>query len=597
MTVQHEPGQAQPGAHPQAPRPSPKDKPSPAWRSHVHPFRPRALQLRQGYSKQHFWADVGAGVTVGIVALPLAMAFAIASGVKPEAGIVTAIVAGFLIAALGGSSVQIGGPAGAFIVIIYGIVERYGLANLLIATSLAGVLLFLMGWLKLGELIRYIPVPIVVGFTNGIAVLIALSQIKDLLGLSIDKLPADFLTQISVLGRALPTLNPLALALGLGALAVVALWPRMWVRPGHGAEATVAKPSRGPSVMARVPSTIVALVGATLLTWAFSLPVDTIGSRFGGIPSSLPPLALPDFSWQTAKQLVMPTFTIALLGAIESLLCARVADKLSSTPRHDPNQELMAQGVANLVTPLFGGIPATGTIARTVTNVRAGATSPVAGMVHALTLLLVMLLAAPLALHVPLAALSGILLFVAWNMGEWREFAHARRFSLYYRTILFGTFALTVLLDLTVAVEIGLLLACVFFIWRMGTLFSVKDHAQPLPEGVQAFELYGALFFGAVSQIDKLGQRVQPATRTVILEAHQLVHMDSSGLEALKQLHGELKAKGVQLILANLNAQPLSLIQRAGFDAEVGADNILPSLASWVALERDAPSTRAATTG
>ncbi|MCE2659835.1 MAG: STAS domain-containing protein [Rubrivivax sp.] len=593
MTVQHEPTQAPPGEHPIPPghtttTTDTPDKPWHAWLRHVHPFRPRALQLRQGYTQQRFWADVGAGITVGIVALPLAMAFAIASGVKPEAGLVTAIVAGFLIAALGGSNVQIGGPAGAFIVIIYGIVERYGLANLLIATSLAGVLLFLMGWLKLGELIRYIPVPIVVGFTNGIAVLIALSQIKDLLGLSIDKLPADFLTQIGVLGRALPTLNPVALALGLGALAVVAIWPRMWVRPGHGTEAAVTKPSRGPSIMARVPSTIVALVGATLLTWALALPVDTIGSRFGGIPSSLPPLALPDFSWQTAKQLVMPTITIALLGAIESLLCARVADKLSSTPRHDPNQELMAQGVANLVTPFFGGIPATGTIARTVTNVRAGATSPVAGVVHAVTLLLVMLLAAPLALHVPLAALSGILLFVAWNMGEWREFAHARRFSLYYRTILFGTFALTVLFDLTVAVEIGLLLACVFFIWRMGTLFSVRDHRQALPDGVQAFELYGALFFGAVGQIDKLGQRVRPATRSVVLEAHQLVSMDTSGLEALRQLHSELKAKGVQLILADLNAQPLSLIQRSGFEAELGADNILPSLATWAELERDA---------
>jgi SulP family sulfate permease len=540
----------------------------------VHPFRPRLLSLREGYDSQRFWADVGAGVTVGIVALPLAMAFAIASGVKPEAGLVTAIIAGFLISALGGSNVQIGGPAGAFIVIVYGIVERYGLANLLIATSLAGVLLFLMGWLKLGELIRYIPLPIVVGFTNGIAVLIALSQVKDLLGLSIDKLPADFLTQLGVLAGALHTLNPWALGIGAASLA--------------GAQQLKA-PVERPSLISRIPATIVALAAATLATWALSLPVDTIGSKFGGIPSSLPPLALPDFSWQTAKQLFIPTVTIAMLGAIESLLCARVADKMARTPRHDPNQELMAQGVANLVTPLFGGIPATGTIARTVTNVRSGATSPVAGIVHALSLLLVMLLAAPLAVHVPLAALSGILLFVAWNMGEWREFSHARRFSLYYRTILFGTFALTVLFDLTVAVEVGLVLACVFFIWRMGTLFSVREHRQSaLPAGTQAFELYGSLFFGAVGQVDTLGQRLQPATRTVVLECHRLVSMDTSGLEALRQLHTELKARGIALILANLNEQPLSLIRRSGFEAELGPDNLLPSLASLAELDRDA---------
>jgi sulfate permease, SulP family len=277
---------------------------------------------------------------------------------------------------------------------------------------------------------------------------------------------------------------------------------------------------------------------------------------------------------------VIPTLTIAILGAIESLLCARVADNMTDYPRHDPNQELMAQGVANFVTPLFGGIPATGTIARTVTNVRAGGTSPIAGIVHALTLLLVVLVAAPLALHVPLAALAGILLFVAWNMGEWREFVHARRFNVTYRTILIGTFVLTVVFDLTVAVEVGLILACVFFIWRMGKLFSVRDHAPAdLPPGVQAFELFGALFFGAVGQIEELPARVQPGTRAVVLEMHRLISMDTSGLDALQGLHRTLKRRGVALVLANVNEQPLSLVRRSGFEAQIGAENIVPTVA------------------
>ena len=321
----------------------------------LHPFRPRLVDaLRGGYTRAHFAADVGAGLTVGIVALPLAMAFAIASGVKPEQGIFTAIIAGFLISAFGGSQVQIGGPAGAFIVIVYGIVERYGLANLLIATSLAGVLLFLMGWLKLGALVRYIPVSIVIGFTNGIAVLIALSQVKDLLGLKIDKLPADFFTQLAVIGRHLDSLNLAALAMGLACLAVVVLWPKSYTM----ATAPVGVFAKSKRLLAHLPGTVVALAGATLATVLLQLPVETIGTRFGGIPQALPALALPEFSWATAKQLLIPTLTIAMLGAIESLLCARVADNMTEYPRHDPNQELMAQGVANFVTPLFGVVAA-----------------------------------------------------------------------------------------------------------------------------------------------------------------------------------------------------------------------------------------------
>ncbi len=543
----------------------------------LHRFRPRLLDALKGYDGAMLGRDVGAGLTVGIVALPLAMAFAIASGVKPEAGIFTAIIAGFLISALGGSNVQVGGPAGAFIVIVYGIVERYGLANLLIATSLAGVLLFVMGLFKLGALVRYVPVPIIIGFTNGIAVLIGLSQLKDLFGLHIDKMPSDFFAQIQALWLHAGSINPTALAIGAACLALVVLWPKSYTMPQHPA-GLWGKLRR---LSAHLPGTIIALVLATAATALFNLPVETIGSRFGGIPQSLPAFALPELSWSTAKQLLIPTLTIAMLGAIESLLCARVADNATDFPRHDPNQELMAQGAANFVVPFFGGIPATGTIARTITNVRAGASSPIAGIVHALTLLAVVLLAAPLAVHVPLAALAGILMFVAWNMGEWHEFARLRHFSTQYRTILVGTFVLTVVFDLTVAVEVGLVLACVFFIWRMSTLFSVRAHAQAdLPPGVQAYALFGSLFFGAVGKIEALPAQLPEGTRALVLEMHRLISMDTSGLEALQQLHRMLKRRDIALVLADVNEQPLSLIRRSGFEAVIGADAIVPNVAA-----------------
>ncbi len=558
-------------------------------RASLHPFKPRLLSSLQGYGRGAFLADLGAGVTVGIVALPLAMAFAIASGVKPEAGLFTAIIAGLLISLLGGSNVQIGGPAGAFIVIVYGIVERYGLANLLIATSLAGVLLFTLGLLKLGALVRYIPVSIVIGFTNGIAVLIGLSQVKDLLGLTMGKLPADFFTQLGALIEHASSFQPWALLIGLSCLAVVVVWPKSYLPP-DGAQGWWHGLRR---VAVKVPGTLVALVGATVATTLLNLPIETIGSRFGGIPQSLPAFELPDFSWATAKQLLIPTITIALLGAIESLLCARVADNVASDlPRHDPNQELMAQGVANFVAPFFGGIPATGTIARTVTNARAGARSPIAGVVHAVTLLLIVLLAAPLAEHVPLAALAGILLFVAWNMGEWREFARLRHFLLPYRTVLVGTFVLTVVFDLTVAVEMGLMAACGFFIYRMSTLFRVTafppEQAAELPPGVKVFELYGSLFFGAVAKVEAVPAEVPEGTRVVVLEMNRLISMDTSGLDALEQLHSQLHRRGIALILASVNPQPLGLIRRSGFEAQLGADQIVPSVAA-ATQDRDGP--------
>ena len=543
----------------------------------LHPFRPRLISALKGYDRGSFAADVSAGVTVGIVALPLAMAFAIASGVKPEQGIFTAIVAGFLISALGGSNVQIGGPAGAFIVIVYGIVERYGLTNLLISTALAGVLLFAFGMFRLGALVRYIPVTIIIGFTNGIAVLIALSQVKDLLGLQIAKLPADFFAQIHTLAQHASGVNPWAPAVGLACLALVVSWPKSYTMP-QLTDGPLSPGQRLRRLAAHVPGTIVALALATIVTAAFHLPLDTIGSRFGGIPQGLPQLSLPAFSWESAKQLVIPTLTIALLGAIESLLCARVADNLIDGPRHDPNQELMAQGVANMVAPLFGGIPATGTIARTVTNVRSGARSPVAGIVHAATLLAVVLVAAPLAEHVPLAALAGILLFVAWNMGEWREFARLRNFSVPYRTILVGTFLLTVIFDLTVAVEVGLVLACLFFIYRMSTLFRMEPDPAVAPPGVWVLRLYGALFFGAVGKVEAVAERLPAGTHTVVVEMNRLVSMDTSGLDALEQLQRVLARQSVRLLVCEVNEQPQGLMRRAGFADHLGAENLLPTL-------------------
>ncbi|MDB5842952.1 MAG: sulfate transporter [Polaromonas sp.] len=534
-----------------------------------------------GYNRERFFKDAGAGLTVGIVALPLAMAFAIASGLKPEAGIWTAIIAGAIIASLGGSAVQIGGPAGAFIVIVYGIIERYGLANLLISTTCAGVLLFLLGFFKLGTLVRYVPVSIVVGFTNGIAVLIALSQVKDLLGLQIARMPADFFSQLKAIALNIGTLNPYALGLGLACLVGLLVWPRLFdtqtryahaltnrlirlIQAGEGLQL-----KRATRLASRLPGPIVALLTLTALAYFLSLPVETIGSRFGGIPRALPGFEFPDFSWATVRLLVAPTITIALLGAVESLLCARVADQISGLKRHDPNQELMAQGVANFVVPFFGGMPATGTIARTVTNVRAGATSPISGLVHALTLVAVVLVAAPLAVHVPLPVLAGILLYVAWNMGEWREFAELKRASNHYRLIMLGTFFLTVVFDLTVALQVGLLLACVLFVRRMSSLFQVVEVSNSGDEA--GFRLYGSLFFGAVAKIDPILNVVESAPHgmTIRLDVQSLQVLDASGLDVLEQLQKAIVSRGGRLVLAGLNAQPRQVMERAGFLAHV----------------------------
>ena len=540
--------------------------------SFFHPFVPRLLRELHDYNRGRLASDLGAGITVGIVALPLAMAFGIASGVTPQAGIFTAIIAGFLISALGGSKVQIGGPAGAFIVIIAGIIDRYGLANLLIATIMAGVLLFAMGLFKLGSLIRFIPVSIVIGFTNGIAVLIALSQVKDFLGLTITKFPADFFGQLAALRTALPGFNVTAFTIGCICLALMFLWPKL------------VTSSRA---LQRVPASIIVLVLATLAVSLGNLPVETIGSRFGELPDGLPAFALPEFSWDTARNLVAPTLTIALLGAIESLLCARVADQMIDD-RHDPNQELMAQGIANVVTPFFGGIPATGTIARTTTNVRSGATSPIAGLVHAAILLLIVLVGASLAKHVPLVALAAILLFVAWNMGEWREFARLKQFNLTYRTIMLATFFSTVVFDLTVAVEVGLVLACLFFIYRMSSLTSIArvmddtlPHGTSRRDGVVAYRLFGSLFFGTVGKLEALMES-DAAPRVMVLDLHQVVSIDTTGLDALESIQRGLAKRGAHLVLCDLNAQPISLVRRSGFATRLGAQNVCATLAEAI---------------
>ncbi len=553
-----------------------------------HPFRPRLLDCLKGYDRSTFVADLIAGITVGIVALPLAMAFAIASGLKPEAGIFTAIVGGMLISMLGGSRVQIGGPAGAFIVIVYGIIQQHGLANLMISTVMAGVLLFVMGLTRIGSLIRFIPVAIIIGFTNGIAVLIALSQVKDLLGLKIDKMPADFFHATRAIIEAIDTADAMTFSMGLACLAVIIAWPRLGTLVTSRQDgATTGRTA----LVTRLPGTIVALVLATAATALLNLPVETIGSRFGGIPVGLPSLTFPELSWDAARNLVAPTVTIALLGAIESLLCARVADGMIDD-RHDPNQELMAQGVANFVSPFFGGMPATGTIARTTTNVRAGAKTPVAGIIHSLTLLAIVLVAAPLASNVPLAALAAILLFVAWNMGEWREFPRLRWFSPQYRTVMLSTFLLTVIIDLTVAVEMGLVLAALFFIYRVSSLTTIEQVSEAslpaglaLPPDTAAYRIFGSLFFGAVGKLETLieADDATPPPKIMILDLQKVINIDTTGMDTLDVLRKTLARRGGTLLLCDVNDQPLSLIRRSGFLVKLGENNLQPHLPAAVA--------------
>jgi SulP family sulfate permease len=535
-------------------------------------FRPKLLDSFKGYNGALFSKDILAGITVGVVALPLAMAFAIASGLKPEAGIFTAIIAGGLISLLGGSRVQIGGPAGAFIVIVYGIVEHYGLANLLLATAMSGVFLFLMGLFRLGTLIRFIPVAVIIGFTNGIAVLIGLSQVKEFFGLQIAKMPAEFFQAVQALYAAADTVNPIALMLSMGSLALLIAWRTFQKHLGY---------------LSHLPGTVVAMAVATVITSIFSLPVDTIGSRFGGIPSGLPSFEWIPISWSTAQYVIAPAITLALLGAIESLLCARIADGLIHD-RHESNQELMAQGVANLVTPFFGGMPATGTIARTVTNIQSGASTPIAGIVHALTLLVIVLFGAPLATNIPLASLAAILMFVAWNMGEWRKFADLKQFRLPYRLTMLSVFFLTIILDLTVAIQVGLLLAFITFIYRISSLSRYEAaSAIDFPElqaqqgKIAVFRIYGAIFFGAVKLLENIENELP--SQALVLDMKNVIYIDVSGMDALLELESTCKSKGVKLLICGLLHQPYEMAVRGGLLQRLSPNQIYPDLQQGIA--------------
>lgn len=543
-------------------------------------FNPKIYELKNGYSSHRFFQDLGAGLTVSVVALPLAMAFAIASGLKPEAGLFTAIIGGLLISLFSGSRVQVGGPAGAFIVIVYGIVQQYGVEGLLLATLMSGVLLWLMGFLRLGGLVEFIPVAVIIGFTNGIAVLIGLSQIKDFFGLPVQDVPADFFPMIQTLWRALPQMNLQALFVALVCLLVVFLW-----QLGLQASARFLRNKQSshflPQMMhflSHIPGSIVALIIGVLLVLGLDLQVETIGSRFGGIPQGLPEFTAPAFSFGLMGDLMMPAITLAVLGAIESLLCARVADNMIKD-KHDPNQELLAQGFANMVVPFFGGMPATGTIARTVTNIKNGATSPIAGMIHALALLVVVLIAAPLAQYIPLAALSAILMSVAWNMGSWREFGRLRTYRPTYAFTLLSVFFLTVMVSLTVAVQVGIVLACFTFIYRISALTVAEK--QELPEledkeGIRSYRLVGSVFFGSVTLTEKLLNPM--ATKALVLDFSGIIYVDSSGVHALKEMLHAYQERGVPIFVYGLRAQPKNILWRTEWLRELGPSQVFDSV-------------------
>ncbi len=535
-------------------------------------FHPVLLDSLADYNRHMLTRDISASLTVGMVALPLAMAFGIASGVPPEAGLYTAIIAGFLISLFGGCRVQIGGPAGAFVVIIYGIIAQYGISNLMLATIGSGIILFFMGLFKLGGFIKFIPISIVIGFTNGIAVMIGLQQVKDFLGLTIAKMPADFFEMIKTLYAHISTFNPWAFAIAITSFLIIFFWPKGYSMGGP----------QWKRWLAHLPGTVVVLVLSTLVVTLFNLPVETIGSKFGGIPQGLPSFELPDFDWQTAKQLYGSMLTLAVLGSIESLLCARVADTMTDD-RHDPNQELMGQGIANFIVPFFGGIPATGTIARTVTNIKSGAFSPVAGMVHAVTLLLVILAAAPLAASIPLSALAAILVFVAWNMGNWREFMRLKRMSLSYKATLLLTFFLTVVFDLTVAVEFGLVVACIFFLYRMNNITVVEPATLPfhMPDTVEAWHIRGALFFGSISKLEHVTDPhrliAADSAKIVILDFTDLISIDNSAMDQIEVFVRALHRHNHELIIAGATGHSLRQLKRTGIADELGP-NLVPDM-------------------
>jgi len=544
--------------------------------THENPWLPKSLLCLRGYRLPTFFADLVAGLTVGLVALPLAMAFGIASGVTPQAGIYTAVVAGFLISALGGSRTQIGGPTGAFVVIVAGIIQKYGLSGLLTVTLMAGVILVGMGLTGLGTAVKFIPRPVTIGFTNGIALLIASTQIKDFLGLRTGPVPGEFIGRMEVLGHALPTAHlPTITVAGLS-LAVILLWPR---------------------ITKRVPGSIVALLLGTVLVALFQIPVETIGSKFGGIPTGLPHIGIPELRFDRFGELLPAAVTVALLAAIESLLSAVVADGMSGD-KHNSNVELVAQGVANIATPFFGGIPATGAIARTATNIRSGAKTPVAGILHAGTLLFILLVAAPLARYIPLGTLAAVLFVVAYNMGEWKEIPVILRLSKADKSVWAVTFALTVLADLTVAVEVGIALAALLYINRIAqttTVSTVTDEyiesnrvhvlqEQVLPPYVSIIRIHGPFLFGTTDKLVEELHDVRRLKPVVILRLRNMTALDGTGLHAIEKAAERLRSSGRTLILCGARDQPAKLLEQSEFVKHVGRENIQPHVAA--ALQR-----------
>jgi len=540
-------------------------------------FLPKLLTcLRDGYSWKQFRIDSASGVVVGLVALPLAMAFAIASGLPPERGLFTAVIAGFLISALGGSRVQIGGPTGAFVVIVSGIVAAHGYNGLVLATLMAGVILVIMGISRLGTMIQYIPYPVVTGFTSGIAVIIFSSQIPDFFGLKLAPHPAGAIADWKACFDAASTVNPWAMSLAAFTALLIWNWPKGW---------------------SKIPAALVALILTSLAASGFSLPVETIGSRFGSIPNHLPHPAIPDWSWSQIQQLIPSATTIAILAAIESLLSAVVADGMIGG-RHRSNTELIAQGIANIASPLFGGMPATGAIARTATNVRNGGRTPVAGIVHALVILLILLTAAPLAAKVPMAALAGILVIVSIHMAEFGSFRFILSGPGSDLAVLLTTFALTVLVDLTVAVEVGIVLAALLFMKQMADLTHVTPvesengkgdtlRRVPIPPGVQVFTIRGSFFFGAAQKIMEVGRIVSKAPKALILDMAGVLHMDASGLHVLEKIQRECTARGTRLILAGAHSQPLLVLTEAGQVERFGEENFKGTLEAALAEFRE----------
>lgn len=550
-------------------------------------FTPKSIiVLREGFTREKLLRELIAGVVVGIVALPLALAFAIASGVSPERGLYTAIIAGFLISALGGSRVQIGGPTGAFVVIIYGIVHKHGYDGLVACTIIAGFLLIILGLLRLGTLIKFIPYPVITGFTSGIAVIIFTSQIKDFFGLQIALLPAEFVEKVQVLGRQMGTFDPATLSVGLVTMGILVLFPK---------------------ITKVVPAAFVAMVVMTAAVQLLELPVETIGSRFGSVPTMLPAPRLPAVPWQGLRELISPAITIALLAAIESLLCAMVADGMIGT-RHKSNMELVAQGVANVVSPIFGGIPATGAIARTATNVRAGGRTPLAGIIHAVTLLLILMLFGRWAAMVPLASLAAVLIVVAYHMSEWHSFRALLRAPRSDVAILLITFFLTVFVDLTVAVQVGFVVAAILFMRRMAEVTEVdwvtreladtaEDPAEitqmrrkkrtigsiEIPRGVDVFEINGPFFFGAADKLRDVTAQVMQPPAVLILRMRNVPTIDATGLIVLDQMVKDARHRGTTVLFCELSRPLMRILIRAGRIAAYGRQNFLGTLEAAVA--------------